>query len=351
MIAPVRSRLAALAALAVVGCGGSDATPTPAPAPAPGSAVAPPAAAPALPGALWFVDDGPPRRLAWIAGGARHEVTTAGGDLFPSRWRLPDGRIVAIASRGDGSPDAEQLALIAPDGRVTRIGPTAPMVRDPAVDPAGAWIAFAANLDGHSDLYRLELATGAHRRLTDDPQGNFAPAVLGGALAFVSSRDGDAELYRLVGGAAERLTAFHRDDWSPTPSPDGKTIAFLSDREGPVRLFVMAADGTGQRRLTARGDDRGAGAEAEPAWSPDGTRIAYVVDRGRERAVHVRTIATGDEVIVSPAGARDGEPCWSPDGAWLAVSRLVPHDTEIWAIRLADRAAYRIASGRLPRWF
>jgi TolB protein len=319
------------------------------------------AALPTLPGAIWFVDDGPPRKLVRLANNTRREISIPDADLFPSRFTLPDGRLVAIASRGDGSADSEQLALVAADGAVERIGPSGAMVRDPVVDPGGAWIVFAGTLDGHSDLYRLELATGDLARLTEDREGNFAPALLGDGVVFASSRDGDSEIYRMAGldpKAQLRLTAFHKDDWSPVAAADG-TLVFLTDREGPVRLFVMGVDGTHQRRLTSRGADEGD--ELEPTWSADGKRLAYVVEHRSERSVRVRELATGEDRILSPAGAYDAEPSFSPDGAWLALAREGERPrgghghghgsaNAIWVVRLSDGVAYPVASGRLPRW-
>ncbi|MBA2543929.1 MAG: PD40 domain-containing protein [Deltaproteobacteria bacterium] len=312
-------------------------------------------AIPKLPGTIWLADQ---RVLVRIASGERHEMRLPDAGLFPSRFALPDGRLVAIASKGDGSADSEQLALVSPEGVISRIGPTAAMIRDPAVDPAGHWIVYAANPDGHSELYRLELATHEVTRLTENREGNFAPAILGDSLVLASSRDGDSEIYRLTGGKPQRLTAFHKDDWVPTPSPIGDQIAFLSDREGAVRIFLMAPDGTNQRRLTTRapsahrsGERAGtpdATDEVEPTWSRDGKQLAYVVEHARERTVIVRQLATGAERILSPPSVRDGEPSFSPDGTWLALAREKP--AGVWAIRIADGHAVPVATGRLPRW-
>jgi Tol biopolymer transport system component len=306
--------------------------------PAPPPPSGPPA--PELPGAIWFVHDGV---LSRLANGKRLDVKSD-VPLFPSRFALADGRLVAIASRGDGSAESEQLALVAADGSVTRIGPRAAMVRDPAVDPAGKWIAIAANLDGHSDLYRVELATQQVTRLTDNREGNFAPVVLGDDLVFVSSRDGNSEIYRLSGA---RLTAFHKDDWMPAPSPVGMSIAFVSDREGPVRIFTMRADGTAVERLTTRTRDEGD--EVEPMWSRDGKRLAFIVERGGERRIHVREAGT-ERVIAAPAGARDSEPSFSPDGRWIAFSREAKGTSELLAFRLSDGQTVQLGPGRLPRW-
>lgn len=353
--------VAALGALAVIGCRsrareapaaapGSASGSSPAAASASSSAVGPsPATAadgapgPALPGTLYVK---PARGLARLAGG---RWTTAfadvGAEVFPSAYALPDGRVVGIASRGDGEPGGEQLVVIAGDGAIARVGPAATAVREPAVDRAGAWIVVEAKLEPRSELYRVEVASGEATRLTDDPQGNFTPATLGpSAIAFASSRDGDSELYRLelATRRATRLTAFHRDDWAPRPSPDGKTIAFLSDREGPPHVFLVDADGAHLRRLTA-----GAEGEDEPAWSPDGTAIAFT----RAGKLVVRVVASGAERAFTPADARDAEPAWSPDGAWIAVTRARARASTVVAIPLAGGEAVAVMAGaRLPRW-
>ena len=309
----------------------------------------------ALPGTIWYHAPGD-RALVRLAGGATPRFRSPGGDLFPSAAPLPDGRLVALRSRGDGGADSEQVVLVAADGALAPIGPIAAQVRDPAVDPAGRWIVVAVNHDGRSDLARIDLPGGETAPITNNPEGNFRPAPLGDDVVFVSSRDGDAEIYRMParGGAAQRLTAFHRDDWEPAPSPDGKTLAFLSDREGRPRIFLVAADGTGARRLSDRParDDRRE--EAEPAWSPDGAHLAYVVEDGPARTVWIHELATGRARMLSPPDAYDAMPAWSPDGAWLLVARGAGHDTELWALPAAGGAPLQVAAepggARVPRW-
>jgi dipeptidyl aminopeptidase/acylaminoacyl peptidase len=63
----------------------------------------------------------------------------------------------------------------------------------------------------------------------------------------------------------------------PAWSPDGTRIAFEHFGDGqvlPSRIYVMNADGSDVRRLTARGDTTQDG-ESDPVWSPDGSRIAF----------------------------------------------------------------------------
>lgn len=341
--------LVAIVALGLLDACKGDPADVPAPAAVPVSSVR---VSPGVPGVIWFVRDGAPARLGRVGAGRVRELAER---VFPSMSTLPDGRLVAVSSRGDGSPDGEQLVLVAADGKVEPLGPAGGEVRDPAVDPQGRWIIVAAMLDGHSDLYRLDPAGGEPRRITNDPEGNFHPVTLGtDAIVFVSSRDGDSEIYRsdASGGHVQRLTAFHKDDWDPTVSPDHATIAFLSDREGAPRVFLMKPDGTGQRRLTSRAPDEAE--EGQLVWSPDGARVAYLVARGEDRHVWLREIASGAERDLTPAGAADEEPSFSPDGAWIAVSRTRGRDVHLWAVPAAGGDAVQVTSGvgadRLPRW-
>ncbi|MDP9202766.1 MAG: protein kinase [Gemmatimonadota bacterium] len=94
-------------------------------------------------------------------------------------------------------------------------------------------------------------------------------------IAFVSDRDGpdpignrgNQEIYVMNADGTDqrRLTHDKAADFGPAWSPDGSMIAFTSQRAGGFDLFVMNADGTGQRRLTNL-IDSGFGA-TEPAWS------------------------------------------------------------------------------------
>jgi imidazolonepropionase-like amidohydrolase/Tol biopolymer transport system component len=92
---------------------------------------------------------------------------------------------------------------------------------------------------------------------------------------------GDLWSMPLAGGDALRLTSGAAWDAQPRFSPDGAHIAFVSDRGGNEQLWVMDADGTDARALTAEGEAR----VTEPLWDPAGEWII-----ARRRTVDTRSI-------------------------------------------------------------
>lgn len=97
--------------------------------------------------------------------------------------------------------------------------------------------------------------------------------------------------------AAKRLTGEAADSGWPVWSPDGRRLAFdsartdlrPSDSKQINDVFVMSADGSDVKRLTDS-----MGASADPAWSPDGSLIAFDADRGDYPAKQGIYVMDGD---------------------------------------------------------
>ncbi len=156
------------------------------------------------------------------------------------------------------------------------------------------------------------------------------------ALVFVSTRDGDYAIFGADADAkgAYRLTKEKGDPSTPAGlffqvdpawSPDGRRIAFASRRDGTDHIYVMRADGTGARRIT---DSRQT--DLHPSWSPDGRRIVFA----REGALFVVPAAGGKARRVGHGLGNAADPAWSPDGKLIAYDYRQPGFTsrEIWVM-------------------
>ena len=160
------------------------------------------------------------------------------------------------------------------------------------------------------------------RRLTELPglesQPDLSPD--GRQLVYSSAASGNLDVFlmRTDGGRAINITASsYADDEQAAFSPDGERLVFRSSRDGGG-LFLMGATGESVRRLTDGGFD--------PAWSPDGKRIAYWANTSGQRDLWTVGVEGGEPAAVTADLATDWSPEWSPDGRWLyfASDRRAP---------------------------
>ena len=100
-------------------------------------------------------------------------------------------------------------------------------------------------------------------------------------IVFQSERDGNMEIYVMAadGTGQTRLTDHPSTDTYPAWSPGGDEIAFVSDRDGNDEIYLMNTDGTGLERLSTEPT-----ADSAPRWTADGKRIVFTSSRQKERA-------------------------------------------------------------------
>ncbi len=140
------------------------------------------------------------------------------------------------------------------------------------------------------------------------------------------SFEGNSEIYLISpnGDIIKRLTNNPGIDSSATFSPDGSQIAFVSDRFGSPQIWLMSSSGSGQTRLTHKGNFN-----QEPSWSPrglpapgGGTGQPLIAFTGRDEHNNydIFTInpQTGDLQRLTENRGSNSHPTWAPNGRAIA---------------------------------
>ena len=201
-------------------------------------------------------------------------------------------------------------------------------------------------------------------RLTDDPSVDRAPVPIHGAksdgaplVAFISERDGQPEIYVMNrdGSDERRLTRDSGVAGCVVPSPEGSQIAFVSVGNGRREIHLVDADGSKQRRLS----EIEVVAIGCPAWSPwspwspDGRQLAFVARADAGLFVidadgsNLRRLTAAGEHVLDP-----GQPTWTwsstSSGSRIAFGSATATGTQLVVVD-AD-GSNRASLGDTPPW-
>lgn len=216
--------------------------------------------------------------ISWPDGQPRKAFSLA-RRVYPFSW-MPDNRRVVFGGAAPGSFEAN-LQMV--DTRNGSIRPLTLFTRDAveaSVSPDGTRVAFAAAEDSF-DVFRIPL------------DGTPLPAVY----------------------------AAGRSEFDPVWSPAGDQLAYATDRTGTSEIWLRSARQDWDRPLVTAKEFGQEAEFSEPAFSPDGRRIAYGAAGGKGYSVYVSAAAGGKPERLTTDSADNRSPSWNSDGSWIAYLR------------------------------
>ena len=135
------------------------------------------------------------------------------------------------------------------------------------------------------------------------------------------------------------VASFPGHNGAPAFSPDGSSLAFASDKDGQLNIYVMGSNGGQATQLTS-----GAGNNTEPSWTPDG-RILFTSDRSGSPQVYAMSAAGGGATLVSSGGrsysgqiSSDGKTMVMISGDNVVKKDLISGKTEILSSTFLDES-------------
>ena len=260
---------------------------------------------------------------------------------------------------------------------------------DPAFSHNGATVAYQRNVNDREEIYVVPPNGGASRLLTSNFIADFVdglawtaddhevllggkqlrrisvgnseqtiaivpyvpgpalfPAIHGRDLVYVQAGL-TANVWKLAlrdpvhaAGEPVQLISSTRQQAAPAYSPDGSRIAFQSDRSGEWQIWTCARDGSDPVQLThLRGTVTGT-----PRWSPDGKQILFDSRASGRSQIYIVAASGGEPRQLTRDGEGSEVPAWSRDGQWVYYSMIKDGTANIWKMPVQGGAPTPITS-------
>lgn len=221
---------------------------------------------------------------------------------------------------------------------------------------------------GQPKLYLASLKEGVSKRVTLIKGNQLMPVLSpkGDLLAFVCDILGNPELFVQrfdvqkgeILGKPWQVTALPTGaQGSPTFSPDGKKMAFVSNKDGAARIYVadVPSPGSSAKTLKLTLISKQSRENTCPAWSPDGTKLAYSSkSKGSPRQIWIYEFKTNKETQLTQGQGDKENAAWAKNSQHLVFHSSTKDTSELCWINLEEKESVKITNGsgekRFPSW-
>lgn len=236
----------------------------------------------------------------------------------------------------------------------------------PAPGYASGSFFYVSYQHGQPKIYYASLKDGIGHRFTLLRGNQLMPAIARqrDQVAFISDATGNPDLFvhvfspesGPVGKPRQIFAAPLAVQGSPAFSPDGKQIAFVSNKDGVARIYTMPVPPAGARlqdlkpALISKKNRE----NTAPAWSPDGSKLAYCAMTDGVRQIWIYDFDRREERQLTQGAGNKENPSWAPNSLHLVFNSTGAQGSELYIVNLNQPRAFKITSGpgekHYPSW-
>jgi len=285
---------------------------------------------------VWFERPNTSLRIVGIDGSkprVLHSSPEESGVFVPEGWSQDGRHILALHCKGKEEIHDHDFVLVSVADGSIRVLKSLSLSRGPemSLSPDSRYVVYDSSQNGDSperDIFLLATDGSHEMTLVEHPANDFAPfwSPDGNGIVFASDRSGNIGLWSLevVDGKPKgypQLIKQNLNGMSPLGvTPDGSYYYELIPSDNDIYVATLDPE-TGEVVTTpAKAVQNFEGFNYAPAFSPDGTCLAYASRRPRGadsnfRVLVIHSLETGEERVLSPELTQVGRlPQWSPDG-------------------------------------
>jgi TolB protein len=241
-----------------------------------------------------------------------------------------------------------------------------PVYLPPAAKNRPAGYLFVAYKESTPKIYISAFKDDLERRLLSLKGSQIMPAISKQRdhIAFISDASGNPDLFLqpfhpdkgAYGKPRQIFAHFGAAQASPSFSPDGQSLAFVSNKDGSPRIYVLDIPPPDMKlkdvklKLISRANRE----SSAPAWSPDGTKLAYCARQGDYRQIWLYDFTSNREWQLTKGRGNKENPSWAPNSLHVVYNTSDAGASELYVINIKQKKEILIPSlpgeKRFPSW-